>query len=232
MVGAIARAVRLPGALMKTIPTSSRLPVVRHASGHAIATPGPPPSEIYLIEQGWITREMEAEDRGRQVTALLLPGDLCDPLWIGGHAYQTYRAVGNVTLRCLQPPPRGGHATMADLAASAAGLEARVSRWTLYLARYSAMERIALLFCEVHDRLIRAGRAQAGECEWLLDADTLAECTGLTRSHATRALAELKLLGLASIRANLLRIPDPARLARVAGFDPSYLADPDARRPH
>lgn len=224
---------RVYGAAMKTFPTSSRLPTVRHAAGQTIASAGPAPNEIYLIEEGWVMRGIEGGERGRQVTALLLPGDLCDPLWVSGHAYQTYRAAGNVTLRCMQPPPRGGQATLTDLAVAAAALEARVSRWAFYLARYSAMERIALLFCEVHERLLRIGRAQPGECEWLLDVDALAECTGLTRSHTTRALAELKLLGLASIRAGVLRIPDPARLARVAGFDPSYLAAPDdARAPH
>lgn len=218
---------------MTTISSSARLPVVRHAAGQTIAVPGPAPADIYLIDEGWITRGIDAGERGRQVTALLLPRDLCDPLWVSGHAYQTYRTAGNVTLRCLQPPPRGGQATLADLAVAAAALEARVSRWALHLARYSAMERIGLLFCEVHERLLRAGRAEPGQCEWLLDADALGECTGLTRSHMARALAELKLLGLASIRANTLRIPDPARLARVAGFDPSYLAPPDeARRPY
>lgn len=218
---------------MKTTQSSARLPALRYAPGQTIASAGPSPSELYLVEEGWVTRGIEGGERGRQVTALLLPGELCDPLWVSGFAYQTYRAAGSVTLRCLQPPPRGGHATMADLAVGAAALEARVSRWALYLARYSAMERIALLFCEVHERLLRIGRAQPGECEWLLDADALSECTGLTRSHTTRALSELKLLGLATIRGSVLRIPDPARLARVAGFDASYLAGPDESvRPH
>ena len=55
----------------------------------------------------------------------------------------------------------------------------------------------------------------------------LADALGLSVVHVNRTVQDLRRRGLIEFERKLLRIVDPVSLAKMAGFDPSYLGHTD-----
>lgn len=182
--------------------------------------------ELYRLVDGWILGSIATADRS-VVSAIHLPGDLVDPHWLHAPATLTYRTQGEVTVECI---PRsailasmGNAGVAATLWKGAAACASRAVQWAVNLSRGSAVERVGRLFCEVHLRLAKAGRASGPACEFPLDGMTIADCVGLTKAHTLRVIEQLRMLNLATLRKSRLVINDFARLSAFAGFDPAYL---------
>jgi CRP-like cAMP-binding protein len=184
--------------------------------------------DLLIVASGWAYRYACALDGGRQLTALLVPGDIAnlDMLLFERVAYSV-RTLTDVTVVAL---PRKQALALVDehpgIARTFTGLamieNAIASKWMLSLGRRSAHARIAHLLCEI---AIRVGN----ECEnditfpFPLRQEQIGDLLGLTNIHVNRTVRQLRKDGLIQLCDRVLTIPDVAALRYAAGFDPSYL---------
>ncbi|WP_334656882.1 Crp/Fnr family transcriptional regulator [Sphingomonas panaciterrae] len=194
-----------------------------------IVREGEKPEHIYIMLDGWAARYKTLPDGGRQITAFLLPGDICDMgaavLKQADHSViaLTQVTVASVTRASLIEVTR----ERPSLAQAFwwAGLvdEAVLRTWIVNLGRRDAHARIAHLLCELHARIKRVGQVQDGEFSLPLTQEQLADALGLTSVHVNRTLQRLRTEGLVALRNRRLTILDTERLGEAAGFDSGYL---------
>jgi CRP-like cAMP-binding protein len=176
------------------------------------------PEALFYIQEGWACRYRLLSDGRRQITALYLPGDYCDPQWVlGGVSSQPVVAITNV--RALRLPCRipsradfdGQHAFWKALA----GMIERQTNWLVSLGRMTALERIAHLLLELFDRMRQAGLAYGQQCAMPLTQIEIADMTGLTPVHVNRTLQSLRARELIELQSKWLRIPELSALRDV-----------------
>ena len=184
------------------------------------------PEALFYIQEGWACRYRLLSDGRRQITALYLPGDYCDPQWVlGGVSSQPVVAITNV--RALRLPCRipsradfdGQHAFWKALA----GMIERQTNLPVSLGRMTALERIAHLLCELYTRMEKIGLASNHQLEFPLTQMDLGETCGISTVHVNRILKELRRENLIAFEGRLLIFPDMVRLKSLATFDPRYL---------
>ena len=190
---------------------------------------GDDPRAVNVILDGWACRYRQLRDGRRQIVAFLLPGDPCDP-----HVFlldQMDHAIGAITPVSLGQIPGASlqaitaRSSTLDLAFHREALAtAAVQReWTVSLGSRTGIERLAHLFCELHARLSTIGLTDGNACALPLTQSDLGDAMGQTSVHINRTLQEMRSLGLITLRSRRLTINDPAALAALAHFDPTYL---------
>jgi CRP-like cAMP-binding protein len=183
---------------------------------------------LSIIVDGWACRYTTTKEGSRQLSALLLPGDVgnLDTLMFDRLDYgvRTITEAKIVTL---------SRDHVSALAAQHAGIargfmwlglveNAILSRWGMSLGRRSAGERLAHLLCELS---VRVGAENNGESRFAfpLTQELLADALGLTAVHVNRTMRQLRTQGLIEIENRTLTIPNVAKLRQAGGFDPRYL---------
>lgn len=190
---------------------------------------GDEPNVVNVLLEGWACRYKVLPDGRRQIVALLLPGDMCDP-----HIFllrSMDHSLGTITPATVAKVP--GSAISAMAAGSVALAEAlnrevlstsEIQReWIVSLGRRTAVERLAHLFCEIAARLRAVGRQTGPDCELPLTQTDLADAMGLSTVHVNRTLQELKARRIVEMRSRRLIIHDRDGLENLAMFDPAYL---------
>lgn len=190
---------------------------------------GERPETLHLLISGTAARYRVLGNGSRQITALILPGELCDleDHVRGGSA----SAIATITACAVGEIPRaalfeGGvfKRDWADLAFETLGREAAVAtEWIVSLGRRSAFEAMAHLFCEIGERMQTAGLSEGTRFPFGLTQVDLADVLGLTSVHVNRTLRDLRAAGLVQVRGKCVTILDPAGLRAAADFDPGYL---------
>ncbi|EQB12721.1 Crp/Fnr family transcriptional regulator [Sphingobium lactosutens] len=177
------------------------------------------PEALYDILEGWACRHRLLPDGRRQITALYLPGDLCDPLWsLSPYSHDAVVALTNV--RAVRRPLNEaagsdrGKATALRLVESVE----RQSNWLVSLGRKTAMERLAQLLLELFERMRRAGLAYGQQCALPLTQTDIADATGLTAVHVNRTLQAMRAKGVLDLHSKWLRIPDLSALRDLAAL--------------
>ena len=186
-------------------------------------------SLLPVILDGCACRSRLLENGKRQLTALYLPGDICEP-------FGALPRVMNSTLSTLTSCKVSFVSPAAfRAAAQASPLIDEALWWDLLVAisidqerlvslgRRSALERLAHLFCELHVRLQMIGRADSNRYELMITQTDISDLLGLTSVHVNRSIRSLKEAGLISLRGRHLTIHDMGQLREVADFDPSYI---------
>ena len=184
---------------------------------------------LHLVISGIAVRYRLLGNGSRQITALLLPGDVCDlgDLFAG-------RATGNIgaiTACAIGEIPRS---TLFDTAAPrpewidvvlpTLAREADIAmEWIVSLERRSAYEAAAHLFCEIWERMQRVGLTEEMSFPFALTQVDLADVLGLTPVHVNRTLRDLRTAGLILVRGRRATILDLAGLRAAADFDATYL---------
>ncbi|GJE57340.1 Crp/Fnr family transcriptional regulator [Methylobacterium thuringiense] len=190
---------------------------------------GEVPEGLHVLIAGHTCRYRMLGDGRRQITAILVPGDLCD-LEAGLRGRADY-AVGALT-RCLvghlpaDPICDAKPLNQELLAALLIRLrrdEAIAREWMVSLGRRSAIESLAHLFCELRTRLADVGLATEDSYELRITQDDLADALGITSVHVNRALKQLREYGLITLKRGILVMSDRPALEKLALFDPSYL---------
>ncbi len=186
-------------------------------------------SSVCIIQQGYAYRFMDLLDGRRQITELLLPGDICD---LGGIATQSaghgffalttlvYSEIKRQSLAALL----NRHPCIGTALARAAVLK----RTMLYeriisLGQRSAKERLCHLFCEVFVRSRAVGLTSGMQCRLPMNQGDLADMLGLSLVHINRSVMALRTEGLIRLNSHLLTIVDSKRLQKAANFNPKYL---------
>lgn len=195
------------------------LPVERCFRRHQyLARENECPDAIFRIEGGWACRFCQLEDGRRQITALYLPGDLCEPQWALGYP-PTQPVKALTAVKAIPMPIRGmdGKEPMDRGLAACIGMTMeRQAEWLVSLGRKSATERVAFLFCDIFDRMTGCGQTHDQQCWMPLTQIDIADMTGLTPVHINRTLKWLRSRGLVEFRSKWLRITDLPMLRDMA----------------
>jgi len=204
------------------------LPAHRVGANVDLVREGARTDDLFIIVEGWACRYSITTDGGRQLPALLLPGDVgnLDSLMFERLDYGV-RTLTEATVVAL---PRdwalalaAQHPGIAQTFTWLALLENMIlTKWIQSLGRRSAKSRLAHLLCELSVRL-NAEADGASRFSFPLTQEQMGDVLGLTSVHINRVLQELKAERLVTTRYRTMILPDVARLRQSCGFDPSYL---------
>jgi len=183
-----------------------------------IAREGERPDSLFQILEGWACRYRLLTDGRRQITALYLPGDYCEPQWaLGRPPSQPVMAVTNVRaarLPCTLPSGANQQLFFKSLSDSCE----RQSNWLVTLGRRTALERLAHLLLELFERMRQAGLAYGQQCALPLTQMDIADITGLTPVHVNRTLQAMRNSGLVEFQSKWLRVADLVALREAAAI--------------
>lgn len=197
--------------------------------GRDIVRDGDKPEHVHIVLDGWAARYTTLPDGSRQITAFLIPGDLCNgEIAVLKNMDCNVVALTPVTVAMISRSalieltrnrPELAHAFWRVAVSDEAVLRA----WVVNLGRRDAYARLAHLACELHARTSRLGLLRDAEADLPLTQEQLGDALGLTPVHVNRVLKRLRDEGLMQLQGGTLTIFDAERLAAAAGFDPGYL---------
>ncbi len=197
---------------------------VRVSPGTAIAAPDQPARVLGLFE-GWAVRLLDLGPRfGRQVTEVLLPGDLLSlDSVLHGTPVRRVETVTAATVVRYGPLDaaalRVGSQELAEaLLALLARRLARAEAMLANLGRRDAVERTGWLLLDIVTRLEARGLSQGGWCPFPLRRHHLADALGLSPTHVTRTTQELATRNLARLGDGFLTLLDRDGLDALSGY--------------
>ena len=194
-----------------------------------IVPQGRPSDRIYLLLDGWTCSYRLLADGRRQITALSLPGDVCNLQSL--HLRQNGHAIGTLT-PCVVAAvsPQAVRELMVERPAVARALawlgaldNAMLAERNACLGRRSAREHVAHLLCELLVRLTLVGRARGHGYTLPLTQEEIADVLGLTSVHVNRVVQGLRRDGLIDYAGKDLVIRDWSQLRSAASFRAEYL---------
>jgi CRP-like cAMP-binding protein len=190
---------------------------------------GDRPGPLFVILDGWACRYKLLPEGTRQITAILMPGDVCDL-----HAFVLERmehTIATLTPALVAIIPRQRLEGLIDSRPAIARSflwtqlvdEDTLRAWLVSMGRRDTLTRVAHLMCELYARARNIGLAKEGRLELPLTQIVLGDALGLTSVHVNRVLRKLRMSGIMHLTAGSLIIADLDRLVEVAGFDETYL---------
>ena len=184
---------------------------------------------ISIVESGMACQRQVLETGDRQVTCLVLPGEICDPcsLYIprGGRPLQALTDVGLATVgmadvRRLMSRHGEFEAALQWQVRAASDIQ---HMWIANLGRRPALGRMAHFFCEIAVRLDTVGLVRGGSFDFPLTQVDIANILGLSVIHTNRVLQDLRGMKLLELHGRTASISSITRLRSVGTFDPDYL---------
>ena len=181
-----------------------------------------------LIVAGIVGRFDQGSDGRRQITAMHVPGDMCDLHSIVQPVpTSSLQALSVATI--LRIPHSAIRAAAGRYPALAEALwrdcmvdAAILAEWVVNVGRRNATTRIAHLLCELATRL----HAKAGN-DFVFDLPVtqtqLADATAMTAVHVNRTLQSLRADKLVEWHQRVIRLPQWDALVEKAEFDAAYL---------
>jgi CRP-like cAMP-binding protein len=198
------------------------------ASNRDIVRLGECVTRACLIADGTAARFGQTRDGLRQLTAVYIPGDMCDlhsvvlPLATSAIQALSATTVVRVPHQALkdigEASPALGRAFWRDCVADAQ----IATEWLINNSRRDARSRIAHLLCEIAVRSERIGRPR-DHFPLGMTQIHIGDATGLTPVHVNRTLRDLRERGLVEVPPREVRILDWNGLRDCAEFDPAYL---------
>lgn len=191
---------------------------------------GRPTDHVSVIVSGLACRYKMLPEGRRQILGFLLPGDLCDAHFLASNvpdhsvALLTKSLVVRIPLAKLslilgQCPDIARAVQLGSLIDNAIARE-----WLVSAGQRSAIEKLAHLFCELHERYAAIGGIDAdGSFALFINQSALADCTGLSPVHVNRTLKQLRDMGLVVLRQRRLMLTKLDQLRGLADFDGHYL---------
>jgi CRP-like cAMP-binding protein len=203
-------------------------PTHYHADRDVICQ-GDRPSNVHLVVGGFACRYKLLEDGRRQIVALLLPGDLCDPhIFLFeemDHSIATLAPSGiamiprDRILEITEERPKLARAlwwsTLLD--------EAILREWLVNMGQRDAHESMAHLLVELYFRYRVIGETEDDSFFFPLTQTEFGDTLGLSIVHVNRTLQRLRAEGLIEVRSQTVTVLDLEGLKAVAQFDPAYL---------
>lgn len=202
----------------------------RHlAAREIIVADGTRPGDCCLIVEGFALRSKTTADGERQVLSVHIPGDIPD-------LQSLHLKVMDHDLVTLAPCTVGfiSHSEMTEVTARRPNLAAALWReslidgsifreWIVNVGRRAALQRMAHLLIEVHERLQAIGRTRGGQFTLPITQIDLGDCLGLSVVHTNRTLQTLRAERLVETERSVFNLLDQERLEELAGFDRTYL---------
>lgn len=189
---------------------------------------GDKPAHVHLLVSGWCCRYSIVANGARQITAFLLPGDLCNShitlLRRMDHGISTFTPVNIASVKPSDMDDLLARPLIARALGLAALIDESVSRaWMASLGKRNATDRVAYLMCELFVRLGTIGSSRTDGFDLPLTQEDLSDALGLTPIHVNRVVRQLREAGLLSIKNRAVQILDFSKLQKSVGFDPGYL---------
>lgn len=199
------------------------------AARQDLMTEGDAPTAMLVMLEGWACRYNILPEGTRQISAFLIPGDCCD-LHVGVLTEMDH-SISTLT------PARVAHIQRDDLNAlldAEPALmrafwwmqlvnESVMRAWIVSMGRRDSLQRVGHLMLELFARASAVGMVEDGTLQMPLTQIVIGDALGLTPVHVNRVLRRLREEGVMEIHGGTLTISDSAKLARVTGFDDSYL---------
>ena len=181
-----------------------------------------------IVLSGWLARFQILRNGSRQITSLLLPGDighLSSAALCEGDEFVTLceAAIALVDQSDLEKLMQARPNIADGLHRAEQAQMARLSSWVINVGRRNAFERMAHFICETHHRMAAIDEASEDSFYFPLTQDDLADVLSLTPVHINRKLQQLRREGLISLQSRRMTIHDHHALRGAADFDPSYL---------
>lgn len=187
------------------------------------------PQMAHLVLEGLGCRHRILADGRRQITAIQVPGDVCD--LEAAMAGRADKGLMTLTRCILGEIPR---ARLDDVDGIDPGVrralwrqtlrdQAIAREWLVGLGRRDARERLAHLLCETGWRLRRVGLGENDGFGLNLTQAEFADILGLSAVHVNRIMQQMRQEGLIEVGTKTVRVVSRERLERAAGFDPTYL---------
>ena len=205
----------------------AREAVVRR--GQVVVRQGDVPRAAHLLLEGQTCRYRLLPDGRRQITAILVPGDVCDlEALMRGRADYTGEALapsvlGEIPTGSVDVPDGADPQVRRALWRQLLRDEAIAREWMVGMGRRSAKERLAHFVCEMRERWRKVGLGEGDRFALDLTQAEFADVLGLSTVHVNRTLQELRRDALIEFGKGVLHIVDYAALAEVAAFEPAYL---------
>ncbi|MCE7029655.1 Crp/Fnr family transcriptional regulator [Jiella avicenniae] len=194
-----------------------------------IIAEGERPEVINLHLDGWAYRHTVLANGKRQITSVLIPGDLCDfNMFVLDKMDHSVTALTSVAIARITRPdfeaviaerPRLTQALWRETLVNAAIQRER----TTTLGQRDAVERISHTLCELFIRLDCVGLTNGNSCPMPLSQAEIGEITGLTTVSVNRVLQDFRRSNLITLKHRTLTIVDFDELKRRAMFNPNYL---------
>jgi len=191
-------------------------------------------SAFPVILSGWAARSYLMRDGSRQITGIMIPGDVCHhDAQPGQSARDEIVALSPCRIAWIDYADMETTSAACPSVASALRIYTRLEKsilteWIVNIGRRDALERTAHFICEVWTRLRMIDPSTRRQFEFPITQEDLADVLGLTPVHINRKLQQLRQEGLIALQSRQMTILNPTALADIAGFDQSYL---DARLP-
>lgn len=204
-----------------------------HASqvrAHSVlVSPGQLVQDARLVVAGLVSRFDQMKEGRRQITALHIPGDMCDlqsvvsPLASWGLEALTTTTILHIPHRDFRNVatvyPAVALAFWRDTSADASVL----AKWIGNLGRRDASSRLAHLLCELGLRMEGAGLGTRTEYRLPMTQTRVADVLGLSPVHVNRTLQALRRLGIVRTEQRTIHIEDWDGLAALGEFSPEFL---------
>lgn len=170
-----------------------------------------------LILDGWAHRSCLLADGRRQITGLLLPGEIVASSSIAGSVDSTVTAITPVNCCWL---PENTVATRPNLAQALDGMRAMeeqsLRRQIVRLGRLDALERIADWLLEIYERLEASGSCIGDTMPLPVTQETIADVLGLTSVHVNRVLGVLRRENVLTVQGGRVIFLDRERCRSIA----------------
>ena len=182
-----------------------------------------------LVVAGIVGRFDQSREGARQITALHIPGDMCD-------LHSVVQPIPTSALQALSVATivRIPHAAIRIVAAQYPAVAeafwrdcvvdgAILAEWVVNVGRRDGRTRIAHLLCEMATRLAATSTSNDFVFDFPVTQAQLADATAMTAVHVNRTLQGLRADGLIEWQQRIIRVPDWSALAALGEFEPGYL---------
>src|SRR5262249_52094799 len=160
-------------------------------AGDYLLKDGAPAERIFSIVSGIACRYKLLPDGRRQITAYLLPGDLCDTRTfalrrmdhsIAALSRVEASALSRDAVHRLEQFPGLAQA----FACSSLLYQSIARQWIINVGQRTAFERLSHLLCELFERLRTVGLTRENSCELPLTQTEIADAVALSSVHVNR----------------------------------------------
>jgi CRP-like cAMP-binding protein len=206
----------LAEAIVMRPPLSAR-EVVKSASG------------AQFLLRGLACRSRTLPDGRQQVTAYVVPGDLCNHSFLAGGA--STAAMSTLVPSVIAEIPMPDFLALCDdhpdvmraLLKTIAHEDAMIEERVVSLGVRTALERLGHLFCEMYQRLDAVGLVRNQGYEFRVTQSEMGHGLGMSAVHVNRTLQRLRREKFVFTREGRISSLDWAGLRDMAGYDPAYL---------
>ncbi|RUT30378.1 Crp/Fnr family transcriptional regulator [Arsenicitalea aurantiaca] len=190
---------------------------------------GHPSEGATVVLAGFACRFKQLRNGRRQILSYLVPGDVCEYRFMT--AGRLDHGVATLSPALLSTLPSASLATICErfpritrgLLRAAAVDDATTREWLINLGQRTALQRMAHIFCELHQRLEDVQLTRLGGYDLPLTQAELGGALGLSTVHVNRTLQELRRAGLIEFKNGRVTISNLEGLREAAAFNGNYL---------